>query len=273
MRADRLVLIVALLLSIPSALVAQLQEYLIGPGDVLTVTVWNQAPLSGRFTVESDGTFVYPLLGSVRASDMTVRDIEAELTKRLAAGYVKGPQVRVTVEQHRSQRVLVLGEVKTPGSYPLSRATTLVEALALAGSTTPRAGDEVVVIRGTPERPAPLTAEDQARPSDIIRIRLDGVDGLSEGRGLLLCNGDLVFVPAAKTVHVFGEVRSPGEYPLRRHATVLQVLAVAGGLTDRASKKEVRILRSTSGKTVELKVRLDAAVEPGDVIIVHARFF
>jgi polysaccharide export outer membrane protein len=266
-------LILALLLSIPAVSLAQPHEYLVGPQDALTITVWNQATLSGRFTVESDGTFVYPLLGAVRASGLTVRDIEADLTRRLAAGYVKLPQIRVTVEQHRSQRILVLGEVRTPGSYPLTGAMTLVEALALAGSTTPRAGNEVVVIRATPERPATMPSGDPPQTSEITRIALEAVEGLSEGRGLFLGNGDLVFVPAAPTVHVFGEVRNPGEYPLRKQARVLQVLAVAGGLTDRASRRDIRIVRTRQGSTVELKAQLDDAVEAGDVIVVGERFF
>jgi polysaccharide export outer membrane protein len=260
-------MISAFLLSLAAAPVAQHQEYLVGPQDVLTVAVWNQPTLSGRFTVESDGTFVYPLLGAVRAAGLTVRDIEADLTKRLEEGYVRAPQLRVTVDQHRSQRVLVLGEVRTPGSYPLTGRMTLVEALALAGSTTPRAGDDLVVIRAAPD------AGDGAETSEISHIPLEAVPGLAEGREMLLRDGDLLFVPAAPTVHVFGAVRSPGEYPLRKHARVLQVLALAGGLSDRGSRRDIRIVRMKAGETIELKAQLNDAVEPGDVIVVGERFF
>jgi polysaccharide export outer membrane protein len=273
MRLERLASIVALLLSMAVGLAAQSPDYRAGAGDVLTVTVWNQASLSGRFTVEADGTFAYPLLGRVMAAGLTVREIEAALTAQLAAGFVKDPQVRATIEQHRSQRVLVLGEVRTPGSYPLTRATTLVEVLAIAGSTTARAGSEAIVIRGSPDAPAQLPASGQPLPPDISRIRLDELEGLNQGRTFLLLNGDLVFVPPAPTVHVFGEVRSPGEYPLRKPSTVLQILAVAGGLTDRASKKDIRVVRTVDGKTVEQTVRLESDVAAGDIIIVRARLF
>jgi polysaccharide export outer membrane protein len=272
MRADRIA-IAALLLALGMSAGAQPQEYRIGPQDVLTITVWNQPTLSGPFTVESDGTFTYPLLGTVRAAGLTVRDIEADLTTRLGAGYVKAPQIRVTVDQHRSQRVLVLGEVRTPGSYPLTRPMTLVEALALAGSTTPRAGDEVLVIHAAADQLVGTGEGEQEARSEITHIPLDAVAGVSLGRELLLADGDVVFVPVAPTVHVFGQVRSPGEYPLRRHARVLQVLALAGGLTDRASRRDIRIVRSTSTGTVEVKAQLNDAVEPGDVIMVGERFF
>ena len=101
---------------------------------------------------------------------MTIRDFENELKTRLADGFFKNPQVTVAIEQYRSQRVFVTGEVRNPGTYALTGDMTLIEVLAKAGSTTQNASDEVVVVRGG-------TGADQASPPnadgrDKTRINL-----------------------------------------------------------------------------------------------------
>src|SRR5260370_6603293 len=79
-------------------------DYVIGPQDVLTIQVFDQADLGGKYTVEADGTFTFPLIGRVKAGGMTLRNFETDLKRKLADGYFKNPQVSVAVEQYRSQR-------------------------------------------------------------------------------------------------------------------------------------------------------------------------
>ena len=102
----------------PPAAPAASPDYLVGPPDVLLITVWKQVDLSGRFEVAEDGTITYPLLGQVQVAGKKVAAIEADITAKLKAGYLKSPQVSVTVNAFRSQQVFVLGEVKTPGPVP-----------------------------------------------------------------------------------------------------------------------------------------------------------
>ena len=111
-------------------------DYVIGPQDVLTIAVFDQTDLGGKFAVELDGSFTFPLIGRVKAGGLTIRDFEAQLKARLADGFFRNPQVTVAIEQYRSQRVFVTGEVRNPGSYALTGDMTLIEALARAGSTT-----------------------------------------------------------------------------------------------------------------------------------------
>ena len=118
-------------------------DYVVGPQDVLTITVFGEAELSGKYTVEQDGTFTFPQIGRVTAGGMTLRKLELELKTKLADGYLKNPQVAVAIENYRSQRILVMGEVRAPGEYQLNGEMTLLAALARAGSTTPIAGREV----------------------------------------------------------------------------------------------------------------------------------
>src|SRR5207253_5718778 len=83
-------------------------DYVVGPQDVLTITSYDQADLSGRFAVETDGTFTYPLIGRFRAGGLTLRQVEDQLKKRLKdEGYFRNPQVTVAVEQYKSQKVFI----------------------------------------------------------------------------------------------------------------------------------------------------------------------
>ena len=137
--------LVALLLSSASGRAQSPADYVIGPADVLAIQVYDQTELGGRYTVDADGTFTFPLIGRVKAGGMTLRGFEAELRKKLADGYFRNPQVTVSVEQYRSQRVFVMGEVRNPGPVPLTGGMTLIEALARAGSTLPSSSGEVAM--------------------------------------------------------------------------------------------------------------------------------
>ena len=126
---------------------AQQPEYTVGPQDVITVTVYDHADLTGNFTVESDGSFTYPLVGRLKAAGLTLREVEDSLRKALADGYLKNPQVSLSMDQYKSQRVFVMGEVRAPGTYQLTGNMTIIEALSKAGGTTQAAADEVQVVR------------------------------------------------------------------------------------------------------------------------------
>src|SRR5580765_6831434 len=114
-------LLIALTLLVTVALPAAAQtDYIIGSQDVLTITVFGEAELSGRYTVDQDGTFTFPQLGRIKAGGTTLRALEQELKTKLADGYLKNPQVAVAIETYRSQRILIIGEVRSPGEYQLT---------------------------------------------------------------------------------------------------------------------------------------------------------
>lgn len=118
-------------------------DYVVGPRDVLTIASYDEPMLAGSFTIETDLTFTYPLVARVRAGGLTLREVEAELEHQLVdGGFYVNPQIMVSVEEYRSQRIFVGGEVRTPGAYPMSGNLRLAEALALAGSTLPSASCE-----------------------------------------------------------------------------------------------------------------------------------
>jgi polysaccharide export outer membrane protein len=247
-------------------------DYVIGPQDLLSITVYDSADLNGKYAVELDGSFTFPLIGRVKAGGLTIRDFETELKKRLAEGFFKNPQVTVAIEQYRSQRVFVTGEVRSPGTYPLTGDMTLIEALAKAGSTTQNASDEVVVVRGG--KGALEAAAPDAMGPETIRINLQNLQsGVAAAHNLALRDGDTIYVARAELTYVLGQVKNPGSYAIRSDTTVLQALSLAGGVTPTGAMNRTKIIRSGEGEETEIKAKLTDIVQPGDTIMVPERFF
>jgi polysaccharide export outer membrane protein len=253
----------ALMIAIAGTAAAQ-TDYVIGAQDVLTVTVFGEADFSGKYTVEQDGTFTFPQLGRIKAGGSTLRALEGELKKQLADGYLKNPQVAVAVETYRSQKILVLGEVRSPGEYLLNGEMTLLAALVRAGSTTPTAGHEALVVRAK---------RNNDETPDVVHVDLNELQGGNLALNVVLLDGDTINVPKAQSVFVSGQVKTPGAYAVDPGTTVLQVLSLAGGLTDRGSDSRISIQRTVNGKRTETKAKLTDVVKPGDTIIVKERFF
>jgi polysaccharide biosynthesis/export protein len=247
-------------------------EYTVGPRDVLSVTVWSQADLSGKYTVGPDGTFTFPLIGEVKAHGLTLAQVESELRRRLADGFFVQPQLSVAIDEYRSQRIFVVGQVRQPGTYPLTGSMTLIEAIAKAGSTTSDAASEVVIVRAAGS--AGPVLPNQANGSEVIRVDLDDLQTGSGTPVVRLGDGDTIFVPRAEQVFVSGQVRTPGAYPIGKKTTVLQVVSLAGGLTERAASNRIKVVRLTAGgDKQEVRMKLGDIVQAGDTLIVPERFF
>jgi polysaccharide export outer membrane protein len=250
-----------------------IDSYVIGPQDVLTIQVFDQADLGGKYTVETDGTFSFPLIGRVKAGGMTLRGFEGELKKMLSDGYFRNPQVTVGVETYRSQRVFVMGEVRSPGPVPLTGGMTLIEALARAGSTMPSASGELAIVRAKQGATGP-EIPGQREDVDVVRASIRELEGGAMSQNVQLHDGDTIFVPRAESIYVFGQVRTPGAYALvQRDTTVLQALALAGGITENGARNRVKIVRIMNGATKEIKVKDTDLVRAGDTIIVPEKYF
>jgi polysaccharide biosynthesis/export protein len=248
-------------------------DYVIGPQDVLTVQVFDQADLGGKYTVETDGTFTFPLVGRVKAGGLTLRAFEGELRAKLADGYFRDPQVTVAIEQYRSQRVFVMGEVRQPGPVALTGGITLIEALARAGSTTSAASGVLSIVR-TPQGTAhgPLLPG-QSSGTEVFRASIRELESGQLAQNIELRDGDTIFVPRAETVYVFGQVKTPGAYGIQVDTTVLQALSLAGGVTEQGAMNRIRVVRIENGTKKEIKVKLTDTLRPGDTVIVPQRFF
>lgn len=256
-------------------------DYEIGPQDILRVTVYGHEDLTQTVLVQPDGTFIFPLIGRVKASEMTPAALERKVTILLAQGFIRSPQVTVVVQEYRSKSVFVVGEVARPGTYPLSGNMSLVEVLGKAGPLTGNAAAEVIVVRPLAEVTGPVlptdVAESESDPekkrAEVIRVNIRDIQAGELEKNLALKPNDTVFVPQAPKVFVSGEVRNPGAYPFIPGTTVRQAVSLAGGFTQDGSQGRIRVVREVEGKTKEVKIKLDEPIQPGDTIVVKAKLF
>jgi len=248
-------------------------EYTIGAGDIVLINVWGHEDLTKEVVVSEKGKFSFPLIGELKAAGLTVKELEAKLVRLLSEGYVINPYVTVRVQGYKSKRVYVLGQVRSPGTYSLDKETSLIEIISRAGGVSDGAGWIIDVVR--PSRKVldkPITP-DEANKEDIIRVDVEGLLGGRAEDNIRIEGGDTIFVPKAAFYFIFGEVKSPGSYKLRRETTVLKAVILAGGFTDKASKRRIKIRRKEGDKTIKVRVKLDDPVLPQDTIIVPESFF
>ena len=251
-------------------------EYIVGPEDKLSITVFDEPALTRTVTVDHDGTFDFPHIGRIKAAGLPVRAIETDLRRRLGPpnGILVNPQVRIDVETYRSQTVYVTGYVRAPQSVPLRGNMTIMDALAVAGSPTADAAQYIELYRrAAGPATAPAVAAD-GRPVASRAERIPMAD-LRSGRAqhVMLRDGDTIHVPKAETFNVTGYVRTPGPYVLDGDVTVQKALAMAGGVTDRGAANRATITRLVNGKLARFKPKMTDLVQPGDTIDVPQRFF
>jgi len=249
--------------------------YLIGPADVLNITVFGEPELSGKFNVDTDGTITFQFLNRVPVGGKTLNEVEQLLTTGLRSGFVNRAQVSVQIDTYRSRAIFVLGEVKAPGKYTIEGQVTLLEVIAKAGSFTPSAGPEIIVLRYKDGMAATVAAA-PATPggkdsAELLRV---SVEDLKSGRftaNFLLQDSDTISVPAAERYYVTGFVKTPGSFVLRPGMTVQQAIAEAGGLTERGSTRGIKITRKVNGKDTQINAKMSDLIKPNDTLQIRQR--
>ena len=252
---------------------SQAAIYQVGAADVLGIKVFGEEALSNSYTVDSDGSITFPLIGRVVVSGKTTRQIEEHLFKLLNGDYLKRPQISVEIATFRSRSIFVLGEVRNPGRYQISGPQTLLEVIAHAGSTTPTAGDTIIIQRYKDGIASAVTAAlpDDERTAEVMRVSLED---LRQGRlhaNILLQDSDTIIVPPADRFYVQGFVKQPGSFVLRPGMTVRQAISEAGGINERGSTRDIKIIRKIKDKEVELDAEMSDLVRPNDTIRVRQR--
>ncbi|HKC12590.1 MAG TPA: SLBB domain-containing protein [Vicinamibacteria bacterium] len=232
--------------------------YRVGPGDVLEVTVAGRPDLARLPTVQTTGMiWIGRLPEGIRVEGLTPLEIAAVLTELLARRELTRPEVKVVVEEYRSQSVWVAGEVNRPGRKALKAGMRVLDVLVEAGGFTTRASGEVRLQRQEG------TFEDG---STVHRLRISRTSRISGGPAELetaLRRGDIVTAALARYVTVTGEVLHPGRYPLEGEATLRAILSAAGGLTRLASRR-VKVDRRDPASTQVRVLQADLeAIEKG----------
>jgi len=161
------------------------QAYLIQPGDLLEVSVWKEEDLQREVLVRPDGQISFPLVGDIDARGKTVSELRAEITARLQK-YIPNLVVTVTVARILGKRIYVIGQVNNPGEFVVNPGVDVMQALSMAGGTTPFAklGDIIILRRNSDGN------------QSAIRFRYNQVEsGRSLDQNIMLNNGDVVVVP------------------------------------------------------------------------------
>lgn len=158
-------------LPLPAANPTTAQDYVLGAGDRIRLTVYGEEDLSGEYEIGSMGGVALPLIGNVQASTLNVADFERAVQLRLAEGYLKDPRVSVQVVNYRP--FFILGEVSKPGSYPYVNGMTVLNAVALAGGFSYRADKtDIVVVRASDaeKKEQDIDQNGAVMPGDVIRV-------------------------------------------------------------------------------------------------------
>jgi len=237
----------------------------LGPGDTVRVTVFQNPDLATETTVSADGTLSFPLLGEINVGGKTPIEAGRFIADRLRQRkLVLDPQVSVVLVSNRSRQVAVLGQVAKPGNYPLEQGSTHVtDLLALAGGISTSGDGKVVVVtnRGGSSKRVEIDVPAMYKTGDL-------------SSNLELLPGDTIFVPTAPVFYIYGAVQRPGMYPLESGTSVLRALAIGGGLTPRGTERGLKInRRNAAGKLVEYSAELTDRVQPDDVIQVKSTVF
>lgn len=243
-------------------------EYTLGPGDVIKIMVYEHPDLTVENRIGESGQITYPLIGAVRLGGATTTSAEEEIGKKLKeGGYIKSPNVSVTVTQFRSRQVVVLGQVNRPGKFFLEREnSTLSDVLALAGGINTGGSEDVFITRRNGAAVERLT------------INLDALATAGDSKDINVIDGDLIYVPRYPTFYVYGAVQRPGTFRLEKKLTVAQALALGGGLTLRGTERGMHVLRrgddvSQPQSVVSLPVQLGDELKPDDVLFVKESLF
>lgn len=244
------------------------QEYAIGEGDLLKISVYANPDLTTETRVSGEGKITFPLIGEIVVNGLTVTELEKKIAQLLENGYVINPHVSVFIVEYKSKKVTVLGEFTRPGLVELRGNSTLLEVISNAGGITPNAGDMLYIqrkiIKGGSENKEDITVT-----VELKKLLEDG----DLRANVAVLDGDSIYVPRAAFVYINGEVRTPGAYKITKGLTVLKAITLAGGFTQKAWQGRTKIIRKTDKGETTITANMDDIVMPEDVIMVPESFF
>lgn len=170
-------------------------DYIIGPEDVLDITIWKNADLSKTVQVRPDGRVSLPLIGDVTAVGRTSAQLTEEISTRLKA-FMENPTVSILVKEVNSYAIYVLGEVTRPGRYPLKSKTTLLQAITLASGFTPVAARNKIVVFRFARDGEPLTKIKASYDDIVMRDGINQNIELKPGDTIVVPSETMVVIPA-----------------------------------------------------------------------------
>jgi len=238
--------------------------FVIGAGDTVQIDVLGRPELAAKGNVAADGRVTVALVGAINIGGLSPVQAAERIGQAYREGqYLVSPQVTVTLVDYQSQLLTVLGEVRTPGRFPLRTRLSVLDGLALAGGINEQGSSTAYLLR--PE------------DSVVTRYEIDLDALIQAGAGqqhFEMLAGDTLVVPKTEVFYIYGEARNPNSYKLKPGMTVIQALSLAGGLTDKGSDKRIDIRRrDESGRLRTLAASLNEPLQADDVVYVRERLF
>ncbi len=236
-------------------------DYILGPGDLIQIDVFQVDELKGTVRVSSTGYIKLPLTGKIMVGGLTVTEAEAVISEKLLR-YLQDPIVSVFVKEYRSQNITVLGAIRSPQVYTVTRQNFLLDILSISGGLTKEAGDICYIQR--------------KGETIVINIR-DLLIGGQVRLNIPVFAGDIVHVPAGGVVFVNGSVRSPGSFVMQGSITLTQAISMAKGFDFSAKQNQIRIYRDSGKATMDiievdyneiLETNKDIVLKDKDIVIV-----
>jgi polysaccharide export outer membrane protein len=224
-------------------------EYRCGPGDRLSVTVFEVGELTSLATIDGEGMIRLPLVEAVAVGNLTTREIEDRLVALYVADLVRDPNITAAIEKFGSQPVSVLGAVQQAGVFQLQGSRRLLEVLAMAGGLSDEAGDCILI-----RRPGP---DDVAPPIEIaVPIKQMLEAGTASQYNPWIVAHDTIQVERAGLIYVLGSVNRPGGFPIKdqEQITALQAIALAEGSSPTAFLQKAQIIRSQRGIKLQIPI-------------------
>jgi polysaccharide biosynthesis/export protein len=252
-----------------SAFATANETLLIGPGDTLHVQVLDTPELEQHPRVTDAGEIPLIGAGNLHVAGMTPAAAAEQIRARLiSTHYMNHPDVTVTVEQYATETVSVLGQVKTPGAYPISTPRSVLSVIALAGGLTDAADYQLTIQRrDSTQKPISYTLSNNPRVAIANEVQV--------------FPGDTVIVPKAGIAYVLGDVGRPGGFVMQNNhsqLTVLEAVALAGGTAKSAVPSHAKLIRrKPEGQYQEIAVNFsqmqkgkapDITLEPDDVLYI-----
>jgi polysaccharide export outer membrane protein len=228
---------------------AQTESLTIGPGDLVHVKVLEASDLEQSARVTDAGTFTLILGGTVHVAGLTPSEAALAIERVLVEGhYLLTPHVSVMTEQTATQNVTIMGQVHSPGSYPIGTARPILDVLALAGGLTDLADRKVTIQRHASKDRVTFVVSNSANAA------LDG--------SVSVFPGDTVLVSKADVVYILGDVNRPGGFAMvtnDQKLSAVQAISLAGGTPPNAVPSHARLIRKQAdGSHVEIPLQLSA---------------
>jgi polysaccharide export outer membrane protein len=242
---------------------------LIGPGDLLHVQVADTPEMDQHPRVTDAGEVPIEGVGNVKVSGLTPAAAAAIIRDRLVeTNYMKHPEILVSVDQYATQNVSILGEVKASGTYPIGTPRSILDVLALAGGLTNAADRNILIER-------------HGDSTQVVHYKYSNNSDEAVREQIEVNPGDVVIVPKAGIVYVLGDVNHAGGFVMANNEselTMLQAIALAGGLSKTAKQGSARLIRKQpDGTYLDRQLNVgdlqkgkipDIQMQPGDVLYV-----